>query len=123
MSVFTTFLEKINSLEHRYKLANILDWIQTNYPQLVPMIKWNQPMFTDHDTFIIGFSVAKQHIAITIEKYGMDKFRLEIENAGYEQTMMLFKIKWEQTVNYGLLERMIAFKINDKLNDTHFWKK
>ncbi|QCB29216.1 hypothetical protein [Corynebacterium endometrii] len=26
-------------------------------------IAWNQPMFTHHDTFIIGFSHAKKHMA------------------------------------------------------------
>jgi uncharacterized protein YdhG (YjbR/CyaY superfamily) len=30
-------------------------------------IKWNQPMFSDHGTFIIGFSIAKEHIAVAPE--------------------------------------------------------
>ena len=37
------------------------------FPQLKEENKWNQPMFNDHGTFIIGFSIAKGHIAVAPE--------------------------------------------------------
>jgi hypothetical protein len=36
--------------------------------------KWNQPMFTDHSTFIIGFCVLK----IAQELAGMELFNREV---------------------------------------------
>ena len=40
-------------------------------------------MFTDHETFIIGFSVAKQHMSVAPEKAGIRQFSNEIVLAGY----------------------------------------
>ncbi|MGC2952001.1 iron chaperone, partial [Enterococcus faecium] len=37
-------------------------------PQLDTTVKWNQPMFTDHGTYIIAFSFAKNHFSIAPEK-------------------------------------------------------
>lgn len=31
--------------------------------EVAPHIAWNQPMFTHHGTYIIGFSAASKHIA------------------------------------------------------------
>jgi uncharacterized protein YdhG (YjbR/CyaY superfamily) len=47
-------------------------------------------MFTDHGTFIIGFSVAKHHLA---EKPEFDK----IVKAGYDHTKELVRIRWDGT--------------------------
>lgn len=58
-------------------------------PNLIPKIAWNQPMFTDHDTFIIGFSVAKHHLAVAPEKAGIIHFSDEIVQAGYDHTGLL----------------------------------
>ncbi|MCQ4950818.1 hypothetical protein NE646_14380, partial [Bittarella massiliensis] len=41
------------------------------FPDLTPKIAWNQPMFTDHGTFIIGFSAAKAHLAVAPERAGI----------------------------------------------------
>ena len=46
-------------------------------------------MFTDHDTFIIGFSVAKHHLAVAPEQAGIHHFVDEIEQAGYDHTKEL----------------------------------
>ncbi len=56
----------------------------------MPKIAWNQPMFMDHDTFIIGFSIAKQHLAVAPEKAGIDYFSDEIVKAGYGHTKQLY---------------------------------
>lgn len=65
METFKEFLSKIENEENRNKLASILDFIQNRFSQLKQEIKWNQPMFIDHGTFIIAFSVSKEHIAIS----------------------------------------------------------
>lgn len=68
MKVFEDFLNDIVNLEHRAKTEEVLKWVHNNYPNLEPKVKWNQPMFTDHGTFIITFSIAKKHLAISPEK-------------------------------------------------------
>jgi len=122
MNVFSEFLSKIISMEQRSRTEEVLTWVSKNYPKLVPVIKWNQPMFTDHGTFIIAFSVAKQHLAIAPETAGIHQFYDELIQAGYNPTEMLFRIKWNQPINYSLLADIIDFNIVDKANYTNFWR-
>lgn len=68
-------------------------------------------MFTDHDTFIIAFSIAKHHVAVAPEKAGIDHFSDEILQAGYEHTKQLIRIPWSDSVNFTLLEKIIVFNI------------
>ncbi|MCM3292641.1 iron chaperone [Paenibacillus sp. MER 180] len=123
MEVFAEFLEKIEHPQHRDRTEEVLAWIIQKFPNLRPKIAWNQPMFTDHGTFIIGFSVSKNHLAVGPERAGIIHFSDEIEQAGYEQTKQLFRIPWSSPVPFSLLEKMIAFNILDKANCSTFWRK
>jgi len=57
MEVFEEFLAKIDNPQHLARVEEVLTWVPKKYPNLKPKIAWNQPMFTHHGTFIIGFSV------------------------------------------------------------------
>ncbi len=122
MNPFQEYLATIQDENQRATLSTVLEWIKKEYPSFEPVVKWNQPMFTNNGTFIIGFSVAKNHFSIAPEKAGMIHFQQAIEKAGYEQTMMLFKIKWTQDVNYSLLRDIIQYNITDKASVTTFWR-
>lgn len=122
MKNFIDFLQTIESPEKQLKLQGILDHIAKKFPELKQEIKWNQPMFTDHGTFILAFSVAKHHIAISPETEALDHFEKQIKQAGYERTKMLFKIKWSDDVKYELLDEIIAYNIKEKKDMTKFWR-
>ncbi len=122
MEVFAEFLAKIDTPRHRERTAEILAWVRDTFPGLARRIAWNQPMFTDHGTFIIGFSVAKHHLAVAPERAGIVRFSDEIVRAGYEHSKKLLRIRWDQPVDYALLERIIAFNIADKADCTSFWR-
>lgn len=74
-------------------------------------------------TFIIGFSIAKHHFSVSPEVIAIKRFANEIEQSGYSSTKSLFRISWNEQVNYELLEKMIAFNIQDKAECTTFWRK
>jgi uncharacterized protein YdhG (YjbR/CyaY superfamily) len=80
-------------------------------------------MFTDHGTFIIGFSVAKNHMAVAPERAGIEKFADQITRAGYDHTKEIFRIPWKSPLDFALLEKMIAFTISEKKDYTTFWRK
>ncbi|MBN2540318.1 MAG: iron chaperone [Bacilli bacterium] len=122
MQVFQTYLNKIDSPEKRGKLDEILTWIQNRYPDLEPVIKWNQPMFLQNGIFIIGFSISKNHISVSPEPYGINLFTDSIKQSGYTHTSNLFRILWTQEVNYDLFDELIQFKIKDKYGCKSFWK-
>ncbi|MFC7680225.1 iron chaperone [Paenibacillus sp. GCM10028914] len=123
MDAFAEYLAKIDNPLHRERVEEVLTWIHNKVPNLEPKIAWNQPMFTDHGTFIIGFSIAKHHMAVAPERVGINHFSDEIVQAGYDHTKELIRIKWNQPVDYSLLERMIEFNMMDKADCTTFWRK
>lgn len=84
---------------------------------------WNQPMFLAHGTFIIGFSVAKNHLCISPEAKGITHFTSEIQAAGYSHTKNLFRISWQQEVDFALIEKIIKFNLHDKKDCPNFWSK
>jgi uncharacterized protein len=78
METFDEFLLKIDNVDHHKRTKEVLSWVMEKYPQLVPRLAWNQPMFTHHGTFIIAFSLAKQHLAVTPEQAGIAHFAKRI---------------------------------------------
>ncbi|MDK8191180.1 iron chaperone [Paenibacillus sp. UMB7766-LJ446] len=123
MEVFAEYLARIDNLGHRDRTEEVLEWITKEYPNLVPKIAWNQPMFTDHGTFIIGFSVSKHHLAVAPEKAGINHFSDEIVKAGYDHTKELVRIRWDGPVDFSLLGKMIEFNITEKADCSTFWRK
>jgi len=120
---FKTYLQDIPDASQRERTEEVLNWIQQTYPQLKPRIAWNQPMFTDHETFIIGFSISKQHLACAPELAGITHFSQDIKKAGYDHTMMLVKFPWNKPIDYELLGKMIDFNITEKAGYQTFWRK
>lgn len=123
MKAFADYLDQIDNPQHRERTEEVLKWVAEKYPNMEQKIAWNQPMFTDHGTFIIGFSIAKQHLAVAPEKAGIDHFSDDIVQAGYDHTKQLVRIKWDGPVDYSLLERMIEFNIMEKADCKTFWRK
>lgn len=121
MKDFQVFLDSIDVLDQREKIGEILNHIKEKFPRLKEEIKWNQPMFTDHGTFIIGFSIAKKHIAVAPEPVTISYFEKEIKEAGYSHTDGLFRIKWTDKVDFHLLNKIVAYNIEDKKDMTKFW--
>lgn len=123
MEVFAEYLANIDNPQHRDRMEEVLDWVSKKFPDLMPKIAWNQPMFTDHGTYIIGFSVSKHHLAVAPERAGIIHFSDEIVQAGYDHTKQLVRIKWESPVDFSLLEKMISFNILDKAYCSTFWRQ
>lgn len=122
MNTFEDFLNQLDNPEHAAKLSSIFDWIEEQYPQLEKVIKWNQPLFIYNDTYIIGFSTAKGHISISPEQATIQEFEKDIDEAGYSQSKMIFRIKWSQDVDYSLFEKLIDFQLKEKENYPKFWR-
>jgi uncharacterized protein YdhG (YjbR/CyaY superfamily) len=123
IETFKEYLEAIPNPSQRERTEEVLEWIHKKYPELQMRIAWNQPMFTDHGTFIIGFSISSKHLACAPEMVGIKHFSEDIKKAGYEQTMMLMKFPWNKPVDYELLGRMIEFNIIEKADCQTFWRK
>ncbi len=122
MKYFQMFLDGIREPDKRERMENILKYVKEKFPQLKEEIKWNQPVFSDHGTFIIGFSVAKGHIAVAPEAVVISLFEKEIEKAGYSHTQELFRIKWTDRVDFDLLCKIVSYNIENKKDMAKFWR-
>jgi len=123
MEAFAEYLAGIDNPQHQERTEEVLSWATKKFPNLMPKIAWNQPMFTDHGTFIIGFSVAKHHLAVAPERAGINHFSDEIVQTGYNHSKELMRIPWSSPINYSLLEKMIEFNILEKADCSTFWRK
>lgn len=123
MESFTDFLEKLDNEEHKQRMIDLFEWIDKEFPELEKKVGWNQPMYTHHGTYIIGFSASKKHMAVAPEKAGLKQFETELAACEYEATKEIFRIKWNQPVDYSLLKDIIQFNIVDKADYTTFWRK
>lgn len=123
MDVFREYFEDIDDPQHRGRVESVLRWVMETFPQLVPRMGWNQPMFTDHGTFIIGFSIAKHHLAIAPEQEAIQHFSEELGKAGYDHSKELIRVNWDAPVDYALLESIISFNIKEKADYKLFWRR
>jgi len=123
MAVWDDFVMQLDHPRQRERMRDVLDWVASRFPQLLARIAWGQPMFTDHGTFIIGFSAARQHLAVAPESIAIDHFADAIAEAGYARTANLIQIRWDAPLDFALLEKIIAFNVADKAGCQGFWRK
>ncbi|QWC00736.1 DUF1801 domain-containing protein [Mycoplasmatota bacterium] len=123
MQVFKDFIQTIENKDHQEKFKELLTWVSQAYPQLEPVIKWNQPMFTHHGTYIIGFSVSKTHIAVAPEQKTMLMFKDDIIRSGYGYGKMIVRFPWDQAIDYDLIKKFIEYNFQDKKDTNLFWRK
>ncbi|SUM31401.1 Uncharacterized conserved protein [Staphylococcus gallinarum] len=59
MDLFKSFLNTLETDSQKDTMIQVFQWMNDTFPKLETTVKWNQPMYTDHGTFIIAFSKAK----------------------------------------------------------------
>ena len=108
LETLADYLAQAKAPQRRVRMAEVLEWAERTFSGLEPRVAWNQPMFTDHGTFIVGISVSAGHLAVRPGRLCQGK--------------MLFRIPWERDVDYTLLRRMIAFNRTEKAHCKTFWR-
>lgn len=83
MEKFRLIIDQIKEKENQQKINDLFSKIAKTYPQLDTTVKWSQPIFTDHGTFIIAFSFAKNHFSIAPEKAAIRALEKTIHEIGY----------------------------------------
>jgi uncharacterized protein YdhG (YjbR/CyaY superfamily) len=119
---YDLFLEAIQNPLIKEKVISLVDFVQKKYPELTLEMKWNQPMFTHHGSFIIGFSTAKTHVNIAPEDPAIKVFKDRLDQLGYKQTKMLIQIKDKQTIDFDFIQTLVDYMIEEKKDIKTFWK-
>lgn len=123
MKVFEPYLVKIKDEKNRKIMEGLLSWVMTNYPMLDKKIAWNQPHFVHNNTFIIAFTHAKQHISVVPEYKAIEVFKEDIKKSNYQSTNFIYKMKWQNPIDYDLLKRIIDYNMEDKKGLDTYWRK
>ncbi|QNQ81140.1 iron chaperone [Lactobacillus sp. PV034] len=123
MNQIDEYLANISEENQRAKLSKLLKWVTKTFPNLELQIKWKQPVFTDHDTYIIGFSVAKKHLTVGLETRSLQHFVPLLEQEGIKHGTNTFQIALTDEIPHDLLTKIINYIIEDKKEITTFWDK
>lgn len=115
------YIDRIDNLDYQIQFKAVVEWLLKTYPQIKSVYKWNKPMFTDHGTYIIGFSVATKHFTVLPEAYVFQKFLPQIEARKLKHGKKTFQVPFDQEIPYELLKEIIQFTINDKRDVQTFW--
>ena len=116
------FLATIPDYDNRERMVDVLVWVGLTYPELKLRIAWNQPMFTHHGTYIIGFSTASKHMAIAPERATMIRFEPVMRERGTDFGKMFARQPWNKPFDYALLDAFIQHQLAEKQDITSFWR-
>ena len=116
------YLATISNADNRARMVDVLVWVGLTYPELELRIAWNQPMFTHHGTYIIGFSAASKHMAMAPERATMIRFEPVMRERGTDFGTMLARQPWDKPFDYELLDAFIQHQLAEKHDITSFWR-
>ena len=122
ISPLDEYLETIPDDDNRERMVDVLVWVGLTYPELKLRIAWNQPMFTHHGTYIIGFSAASKHMAMAPERATMIRFEPVMRERGTDFGTMLARQPWNRPFDYELLDAFIQHQLAEKQDITSFWR-
>lgn len=116
------YLATIPDDDNRERMVDVLVWVGLTYPELKLRIAWNQPMFTHHGTYIIGFSAASKHMAIAPERATMIRFEPVMRERGTDFGKKFARQPWDKPFDYELLDAFIQHQLAEKQDITSFWR-
>ena len=122
ISTLDEYLETIPNDDNRARMVDGLVWVGLTYPELELRIAWNQPMFTHHGTYIIGFSAASKHMTMAPERATMIRFEQVMRKRGTDFGTMLARQPWTKSFDYELLDAFIQHQLAEKQDITSFWR-
>lgn len=115
------YLETIPNDRNRARMVDVVVWVGLTYPELELRIAWNQPMFTYHGTYVIGFSAVSKHMAMAPERATMIRFEPVMRERGTDFGTMLARQPWTKPFDYELLDAFIQHQLAEKQDITSFW--
>ena len=122
ISTLDEYLETIPDDDNRERMVDVLVWVGLTYPELELRVAWNQPMFTHHGTYIIGFSAASKHMTMAPERATMIRFEQVMRERGTDFSTMLARQPWNRPFDYELLDAFIQHQLAEKQDITSFWR-
>ena len=122
ISTLDEYLATIPNDANRARMVDVLVRVGLTYPELELRIAWNQPMFTHHGTYIIGFSAVSKHMAMAPERATMIRFEQVMKARGTNFGKMFARQPWDKPFEYELLDAFIQHQLAEKKDITSLWR-
>ena len=122
ISTLDEYLATIPNDDNRERMVDVVVWVGLTYPELELRIAWDQPMFTHHGTYIIGFSAASKHMAVAPERATMIRFEPVMRARGTDFEKRVARQPWDKPFDYELLDAFIQNQLAEKQDITSFWR-
>ena len=122
ITTLNEYLATIPNDDNRARMVDVLVWVGLTYPELELRIAWNQPMFTHHGTYIIGFSAASTHMAMAPEHATMIRFEQVMRERDTDFGKMFARQPCNKPFDYELLDAFIQHQLAEKQDITSFWR-
>ena len=115
MARFTSFPDFYASLtpQQLEHISSLVEWVSQHYPQLEPVIAWNQPMFKLGTKYILGFMPTKNHTnLLTVTDTAITELEPLLTNYKHGTRSIQLPFAWEK--DSDLLERIVAIRLDEE---------
>ena len=101
------------SPEQNTHIRGLVDWVSTTYPEFVPVIAWNQPMFKVGKKYIVGFMPAKTYTnVLTVTNTPITELSEVFE--GYTHGTRSFRIGFDQGIDPDVFDKIIQIRFREE---------
>ena len=114
MARFDNFTDFFASLtpEQLTQVTSLVEWVRTAYPELEPVIAWNQPMFKKGTKYILGFMPTKNHInLLTVTDSAITELTPQLTS--YKHGTRSIQLPFDWTIDPQLFEQVISLRLQE----------
>ena len=95
--------------DQRKALQQLREQIRAAAPAVVETIAYNVPMFYLGTTAVLGFSVAKNHVALGVGSETLDTLKADL--AGYDTAKDIIRFSPDQPLPAALVNKIVKARI------------
>lgn len=115
MAKFDNFTDFYASLtpEQNTHIRSLVEWVSTAYPELEPVIAWNQPMFKKETKYILGFMPTKNHTnLLTVTDSAISELAPQLTS--YKHGTRSIQLPFDWTIEPQLFEQVISLRLKEE---------
>lgn len=105
---FADFYASLSPAQNTH-IRTLVEWVHTTYPELEPVIVWNQPMFKLGGKYILGFMPTKNHTnLLTVTDTAITTLTPQLSS--YKHGTRSIQLPFDGELDPHLFEQVIALR-------------
>lgn len=109
---FPDFYRALSPEQHTH-ITSLVDWVRATYPDLEPVIAWNQPMFKKGTKYILGFMPTKNHTnLLTVTDSVVSSLKPALTS--YKHGTRSIQLPFDWTIDPQLFAQVISLRLHEE---------